>query len=184
VGQARRVNIHGRTVLTAFYKQSVDGAVPLQPLGLQGDEQADPSVHGGLDKAVYAYPSEHYPFWQAQRADAGLTGIDDALPWGSLGENLTLAGVLERDVWVGDVLRFADCALRVTQPREPCYKFTAAIGLPNAARLMAQHACCGFYLAVEVPGTLAAGEPFELIAGPRRLDIVQMFNAKWAKHLG
>jgi len=183
VAQARRVNIHGRTVLTAFHKQSVDGAVPLQPLGLQGDEQADPSVHGGLDKAVYAYPSEHYPFWQAQRAAAGLTGIDEALHWGSLGENLTLVGVLERDVWVGDVLRFANCALRVTQPREPCYKFTAAIGLPTAARLMVQHACCGFYLAVEVPGTLAAGEPFELIAGPRRLDIVQMFNAKMAKHL-
>jgi len=183
VGQARRVNIHGRAVLTAFHKQAVTGKVPVQPLGLQGDEQADPSVHGGLDKAVYAYPSEHYPFWQAQRAAAGLTGIDDALPWGSLGENLTLAGVLERDVWVGDILRFANCALRVTQPREPCFKFTAAIGLPTAARLMAQHACCGFYLAVEVPGTLAAGEPFELVAGPRRLDIVQMFNAKMAKHL-
>jgi len=155
----------------------------VQPLGLQGDEQADLSVHGGLDKAVYAYPSEHYPFWQAQRAAAGLTGIDDALPWGSLGENLTLAGVLERDVWVGDVLRFADCALRVTQPREPCYKFNAAMGLKTAGKLMAQHGCCGFYLAVDEPGALQAGESFELIAGPRRLDIVQMFNAKMAKHL-
>jgi len=183
VGQARRVNIGGRQVLTAIHKQAVAAPVAVRALGLVGDEQADLSVHGGLDKAVYAYPSEHYPFWQAQRAAAGLTGIDDALPWGSLGENLTLAGVLERDVWVGDVLRFAHCALRVTQPREPCYKFNAAMGFNTAGKLMAQHGYCGFYLAVDEPGQLQVGESFELLAGPRRLDIPQMFAAKMAKHL-
>jgi len=183
VAHARRVNINGRSVLTAIHKQAATGLVTVQRLGLVGDEQADLSVHGGLDKAVYAYPSEHYPFWQSQRAAAGLCGIDDALPWGSLGENLPLSGILEHEVWVGDVLRFADCALRVTQPREPCYKFNAAMGFNTAGKLMAQQGCCGFYLAVDEPGTLQAGEAFELIPGPRRLAIPEMFNAKMAKHL-
>lgn len=181
--RARRVNINGRAVLTAIHKLPVDGPAALQSLGLVGDEQADLSVHGGLDKAVYAYPSEHYPFWQAQRGAAGLTDIDNALPWGSLGENLTLSGLLERDVWVGDVLRFGRCALRVTQPREPCYKFNATMGFSTASKLMAQQGYCGFYLAVDEPGTLQAGENFELVAGPRRLGIPEMFAAKMAKYL-
>lgn len=181
--RARRVHINARTVLTAIGKQAVLTPVGVQRMGLVGDEQADLSVHGGLDKAVYAYPSEHYAFWQAQRAALGLGAIDDALPWGAMGENLTLRGLLEREAWVGDVLRFADCALRVTQPREPCYKFNAAMGFNTAAKVMAQHGCCGFYLAVDEPGTLQAGEAFELVAGPRRLGISEMFAAKMAKHL-
>ena len=156
--------------------------MPVQSLGLLGDEQADLSVHGGLDKAVYAYPSEHYAFWREARAQAGL-GIDDALPWGSMGENLSLGSLLEADVWVGDVLQFAHCALRVTQPREPCYKFNAAMGFATASKLMAQKGCCGFYLAVDEPGTLQAGEAFELVPGPRRLGIPEMFKAKLFKHL-
>lgn len=182
-GSARRVRIHERNVLTAIHKHAVCGPVAVVPLGLVGDEQADLSVHGGLDKAVYAYPSEHYAFWRQARADAGLAGIDDGLPWGSVGENLSLAGLLESEVWVGDVLRFAHCALRVTQPREPCYKFNAAMGFSHASKLMAQRGCCGFYLAVDVPGTVQAGENFELVAGPRRLGIPEMFRAKLFKHL-
>ncbi len=183
IAQARRVQINGRSILTGIYKQSVSGAVPVMPLGLTGDEQADLSVHGGLDKAVYAYPSEHYPFWREARAQAGVSGIDEALPFGSMGENLTLQGVLETDVWVGDVLRFPGCALRVTQPREPCYKFNAAMGFSGAAKAMAQKGCCGFYLAVDLPGHLSAGEGFELVPGPRRLRITESFNAKMFKHM-
>ena len=181
--QARRVQINGRAILTAIHKQPVSGPVSVLPLGLSGDDQADLSVHGGLDKAVYAYPSEHYPFWQGARTEAGLTGIDDVLPFGSVGENLTLQGVLETDVWVGDVLKFAQCQLRVTQPREPCYKFNAAMGFNTAAKVMAQHGCCGFYLAVDLPGPISAGEAFELVAGPRRLSITETFNAKMFKHM-
>jgi MOSC domain-containing protein YiiM len=183
VASARRVSINGRSVLTAIHKQAVAGAVAALPLGLLGDEQADLSVHGGLDKAVYAYPSEHYALWQSARQDAGLTCIDDALPWGSLGENLTLSGLLETEVWVGDVLRFAHCALRVTQPREPCYKFNAAMGFNTASKTMAQRGCCGFYLAVQEPGSLQAGECFELIAGQRGLGIPESFRSKMSKHL-
>ncbi len=180
---ARRVQINGRTILTAIHKLPVSGSVQALPLGLMGDEQADLSVHGGLDKAVYAYPSEHYPFWQAQRTTAGLNDIDDALPFGSVGENLSLQGVLENDVWVGDMLKFKNCELRVTQPREPCYKFNAAMGFSGAVRAMAQHSYCGFYLAVDESGPLMAGESFELVAGPRRLSIVESFRAKMFKHM-
>ncbi len=175
--------VSGRSVLTAIHKQPVSGPVPVMRLGLMGDEQADLSVHGGLDKAVYAYPSEHYAFWLDARRNAGLGGIDDALPWGSMGENLSIAGLLEADVWVGDVLKFGHCTLRVTQPREPCYKFNAVMGFATASKLMAQHGCCGFYLAVDEPGSLQAGEGFELIAGPRRLGMPERFKAKLFKHL-
>ena len=183
IGPARRVKIGERSVLTASGKQRVTGSVPVMALGLFGDEQADLSVHGGLEKAVYAYPSEHYPFWQDARQRAGLGLIDDSLPHGSLGENLTLAGLLETGVWAGDVLRFAHCELRVTLPREPCYKFNASIGFARASRLMAQSGLCGFYLAVQTPGVLCAGESFELIAGRRGVSIPQLFAAKMAKHL-
>ena len=182
-GLARRVKIGERSILTASAKQGVTGDVPVMPLGLFGDEQADLSVHGGLEKAVYAYPSEHYPFWQSARQQAGLGRIDDSLPRGSLGENLTLAGLLETGVWAGDVLKFAHCELRVTLPREPCYKFNASIGFALASRLMAQSGFGGFYLAVQTPGVLRAGESFELVAGRRSVSIPQLFAAKMAKHL-
>lgn len=181
-GSARRVLINGRAVMTAIHKQPVAGPLPVLPLGVSGDEQADLSVHGGLDKAVYAYPSEHYPLWQAARQAAGLTGIDETLPWGSMGENLTLSGLLESDVWVGDLLLFANCVLRVTKPREPCYKFNAAMGFNTAAKTMAQNGFCGFYLAVQEPGSLQAGDNFELLPGPRSMGIPESFRAKMFKH--
>ena len=183
IGLARRVKIGERSVLTASAKQDVTGSVPVMPLGLFGDEQADLSIHGGLEKAVYAYPSEHYPFWQDARQRAGLGRIDDSLPHGSLGENLTLSGLLETGIWAGDVLKFAHCELRVTLPREPCYKFNASIGFASASRVMAQSGFCGFYLSVETPGALRAGESFELVPGRRSVSIPQLFAAKMSKHL-
>jgi MOSC domain-containing protein YiiM len=148
-----------------------------------GDEQADLSVHGGLEKAVYAYPQEHYGFWRSQREQAGVAGIDSRLEPGAMGENLTLQGLLETDVWVGDVLRFAHCCLRVTQPREPCYKFNAAMGFNTAVRAMAETGFSGFYLSVDTPGTIKAGEPFELLPGPRHVGIPELINARKRKHL-
>ena len=183
MGVARRTRIGERTILTAYGKQPVAQAVPVLPLGLMGDEQADLSIHGGLEKAVYAYPSEHYAFWQAARREAGLGDIDDSLPPGSLGENLTLAGLLETGVWAGDVLKFPGCELRVTLPREPCYKFNAAMGFARASKLMAQSGFCGFYLAVKTPGTLRAGDAFDVVPGRRGVGIPALFAAKRAKHL-
>lgn len=183
VAQATRLQIDGRAVLTAIRKTPVAGPVAVGRMGLAGDEQADLSVHGGLDKAVYAYPTAHYPFWQAARARAQAAPAEQVLPWGSLGENLSLDGVLEADVWMGDVFRFAHCELRVSVPREPCYKLNAALGYNGAVRDMAKNGCCGWYLAVDEPGTLTPGESFELRPGPRRLRLLDAFNAKLFKHL-
>jgi MOSC domain-containing protein YiiM len=183
VAQARKVVISGRSILTAIHKTPVDGPVAVSALGLQGDEQADLSVHGGLEKAVYAYPAEHYEFWRDARQRAGVGGIDTQLSHGAIGENLTLHGLLETDVWVGDVLRFAHCVLRVSQPREPCYKFNAAMGFNTAVKEMALSGFCGFYLSVDEPGTVQAGEPFELLRGPRRVSVPERFQARMFKHL-
>lgn len=183
VAQARKVMIGGRLHLSAIHKTEVLGPVRVAALGLDGDEQADLSVHGGLEKAVYAYPSEHYAFWNAEREKAGLGGIDTPFAHGAVGENLTLAGLLESDVWVGDVLQFAHCTLRVEQPREPCFKFNAAMGFNTAVRAMAQSGFCGFYLSVDEPGTVQAGESFTLVPGPRRVSIPERFQAKMFKHL-
>jgi len=183
VGVARRIPMGGRSVLTGMVKHPVSTAVPVLPLGLFGDEQADLSIHGGLEKAVYAYPAEHYPFWQAARREQGLGLIDDRLPHGSLGENLTLHGLLESQVWAGDVLKFPHCELQVRIPREPCYKFNAAMGFARASRMMAQSGFCGFYLSVRTPGSIRAGESFELLPGRRSVSIAQLFAAKMGKHL-
>ena len=182
-GVARRVRIGERSVLTAIAKQPVIGNVPVMPLGLMGDEQADLSIHGGLEKAIYAYPSEHHLFWHDARLSAGVDLFDALLQPGLMGENLTLAGLLEVDVWAGDVLQFANCALAVTIPREPCHKFNAAMGFAGATRLMATSGFCGFYLSVREPGFITAGESFNLIAGRRSVSIPQLFNAKMRKHL-
>lgn len=180
---AQRLVIEGHSILTAIRKRAVPGPVPVLALGLQGDEQADLSVHGGLGKAVYAYPVEHYPFWRTARASAGVAASDAPLSFGSMGENLTLQGLIETEVWVGDVLKFSDCALRVTEARQPCYKFNAVMGFAGASKAMARQGCCGFYLAVQQMGTLSAGEEFELLPGPRRLRISEAFAAKRVKHL-
>ena len=180
VSLARPMAIDGRPVMTGIGKRGVAGPVEVRPLGLTGDEQADLSVHGGLSKAVYAYPGEHYPFWQTVRAQARAAGWGDALAPGALGENLTLAGLLEDQVWIGDVLRFAHCELAVSEPRLPCFKFNAAMGFTQASKLMTANAWCGFYLAVRVPGRLESGEAFELIAGPREVGISELFRARVA----
>ncbi len=114
IARATPAMINGRKVMTAIAKRAVEGSIAVLPLGLEGDEQADLTVHGGLNKAVYAYPTEHYAFWQTVRSQAGVSLWDEALPPGSIGENLSLAGVLESQVWIGDVLRFPHCALAVS----------------------------------------------------------------------
>jgi MOSC domain-containing protein YiiM len=171
----------GRRVKSAIAKCSVgDRAVAVRPLGLDGDEQADLSVHGGPSKAVYAYPSEHYGFWRTVRAQAGVAAWDAELEPGALGENLTLEGLVESDAWIGDRLRLGNCELAISEPRFPCVKFDAAMGFAQAGRLMSDSAWCGFYLAVTSPGTLSRGDRFELVPGPREVGIVELFRARLA----
>ncbi len=176
--RAEPLLINGQQVMTGIRKRPVDGALEVRPLGLAGDEQADPSVHGGLSKAVYAYPSEHYEFWRTVRAQAQVAGWDDALPWGAMGENLSITGLAENDAWIGDVLVFPDCELAISEPRYPCFKFNAVMGFNKAAKMMTQSGWCGFYLAVRQPGTIAAGQSFTVRAGPREVSVAEIFRAK------
>jgi len=170
------VATNGQSLDSAIRKRPRQGAVAVGPLGLEGDEQADLTVHGGPAKAVYAYPQVHHAFWQTVRGQAKV----DAPPLqpGDCGENLTLAGLLESQVWIGDVLRFPDCELVVSEPRYPCFKFNAHMGFNQAAKLMVQSGYCGFYLAVKREGSLAAGQAFELLPGPREVGIVELFKAR------
>lgn len=181
VGRAVRLPVGGREVLSAIGKRPVGGAVAVQPLGLAGDEQADLSVHGGLAKAVYAYPSEHFAFWQTVRAQARVAPWDEPVAPGLLGENLTLEGLTEDRLWIGDRLRLPGCVLAVSEPRSPCGKFNAALGFAQAARLMAQSGYCGAYLGVLEPGTLRAGDPIVLEPGPRELNLRELFRARMAR---
>jgi len=178
VARAEMRTIDGRRVSTAIAKRPVVGPVEVGPLGLAGDEQADPAVHGGLSKAVYAYPQAHFAFWQTVRAQARVTLWDEPLPPGSFGENLTIEGLAEDRLWIGDRLRLPGCVLAVSEPRFPCFKFNAAMGFAQAAKLMVQSGYCGSYLAVLEPGTLQAGDPIELLPGPREVSVRELFRAR------
>ena len=177
----------GRRFTSAMGKRPHGETVAVSALGLAGDEQADLSVHGGLAKALYAWPVQHTAWWQAQRRERGANLFDEALPPGFFGENLGLRGVDalldEAQVFVGDELHFPDAVLRVTEPRQPCFKFAAVMGYPQAAKDMVLSRRCGFYLAVVQPGTLQAGQLGELRPGPRGLSIADAIHAKRFKHL-
>ena len=177
-GPARATQIEGKRVVTAIHKTPVEGPVAVGPLGLQGDEQGDLSLHGGLSKAVYAYPSEHLAFWRTVRAQARVSLWDDPVPPGVLGENLLLQGVLEQDLWIGDRLVLPQCTLVVSEPRLPCFKFAAAMGFAQAVKLMAQSGFCGSYLAVLQGGFVQAGDTVDLQPGPREVGITELFRAR------
>ncbi|MEY3264048.1 MAG: hypothetical protein RL717_1525 [Pseudomonadota bacterium] len=160
------------SVMTGIRKQAVAGPVLLKPLGLHGDERADLTVHGGLDKAVYAYPYEHYDFWITERERV----LKKHLPLepGAMGENLTTQGLIETALWVGDRLQIGSVILEVTEPRAPCYKFGARMGFAHAVRHMLQAGYTGVYLKVIQTGELEAGMPMQLLPGPREVAIVQI----------
>lgn len=150
-------------------------AVAIGPLGVDGDEQADLTVHGGLDKAVYLYPHEHYAFWRTVRAQAG---VDAPLAPGALGENLLLEGLLEAEMWIGDHLCIGEVELRVESPRQPCYKFNARMGFAWASKMMVQSGYTGVYCAVVRPGRLAAGDTVTLRPGGRSVSLVEMHRLR------
>ena len=176
--RAREISIDGRKVLSAIGKAAVEGPVAVRPLGLEGDEQADLAVHGGIGKAVYAYPQEHYAFWRTVRGQAQVALWDEALAPGAMGENLTIEGRLEDQLWIGDRLRLPNCVLAVSEPRYPCFKFNAAMGFKHAGKLMVQSGFCGSYLAVIEPGSVQAGDAIELQPGPREVNIRELFRAR------
>ena len=178
VGRAGALSIDGREVLTAIRKRAAAGVVEVGRLGLVGDEQADLSVHGGVAKAVYLYPHEHYPFWQTVRAQAKAADWNEPLPMGACGENLTTEGLLEDQLFVGDRLVLPGCVLAVSEPRFPCFKFNAAMGFKQAAKLMVQSGFCGAYLTVIEPGTVRAGDTIERVPGPQEVNIRDLFRTR------
>jgi MOSC domain-containing protein YiiM len=155
VGGPRSVTWHGRDVLTSIWKAPVDGRVRVSRLNVAGDAQSDLSVHGGPEKAVYAYPSEHYAYWRPK-----LPGVD--LPWGAFGENFTTEGILEHDIRVGDRLSVGSVELVCTQPRMPCYKLGVRFGRDDMVKLFHESGRTGFYLAVLREGDVASGNAIEL----------------------
>lgn len=168
VGLPKAVEWKGRTVTTGIFKEPVEGTVPVRRLNLDGDRQADLSVHGGPDKAVYAYPSEHYPFWRDEYPDHDLA-------WGAFGENLTTEGWLEDAVHVGDRFRIGTAEVVVVQPRLPCFKLGLRFGRDDVIARFLESDRPGFYLRVLQEGDVAAGDPMVRIAeDPRRVTVVDV----------
>jgi MOSC domain-containing protein YiiM len=151
VGLPREVEWHGRKVRTSIWKSPQPGRVRVERLDLEGDRQSDLSVHGGPEKAVYAYPSEHYAYWRKELAS-------EDLPWGAFGENFTTAGLLEREVKIGDRLRIGSAEFVVTQPRMPCYKLAVRFGRDDMVKRFLASGRSGFYLAVLSEGEVGQGD--------------------------
>lgn len=156
VGLPREVVADNRLVITSIFKSAVSGRIPIRNNNLAGDQQSDLSVHGGRAKAIYAYPHEHYAFWRVQ-----LPGVD--LQPGSFGENLTVEGLLEEDVHVGDRLKIGSSELVVTQPRLPCFKLGIRFGRADMVKRFLESGRSGFYLSVAVEGDVAAGDALEIL---------------------
>lgn len=169
-----------RQVVSAIRKSPVSDLQNHAPVfcgvtGLEGDEQADLTVHGGLDKAVYCYPVVHYPFWQTS-LEASATRLQRLDTHGALGENLTISELTEHLVYVGDVWEIGAVRLRVEQPREPCFKFNAVMGDRLASRKMFLQQASGWYLSVQTPGILAAGQAITVLPGPRSLTVAKALS--------
>ncbi len=163
VGMPKEVSWQGKLVRTGIFKEPVKGPVMLRTLNLEGDQQADLTVHGGVTKAVYAYPSEHYGYWRAE-----LPGVD--LPWGMFGENFTTEGLLEEAVYIGDRFRIGDTEVMLTEPRMPCYKLGIKFGRPDIIKRFLASRRTGFYFAVVHGGMVGAGDAIKLI-GREQQDI-------------
>jgi MOSC domain-containing protein YiiM len=163
VGLPREVAWQGKLVTTGIFKEPVKGPVMLRRLNLDGDGQADLTVHGGVTKAVYAYPSEHYAFWRAE-----LPAVD--LPWGMFGENLTTEGLLEDAVYIGDRFRVGETELMVTEPRMPCYKLGIKFGRADIIKRFLASRRSGFYFGVAREGMVSAEDALEL-TGREQQDI-------------
>jgi MOSC domain-containing protein YiiM len=174
-GLPRDVVWHGRTVTTGIYKTPVNGRIPLRRLNLDGDRQADLTVHGGEFKAVYCYPSEHYEYWTKE-----LPGRE--LPVAVFGENFTTEGLDERSVHLGDRFSIGTAQVIVTQPRLPCYKLGIRFEDDRMVKRFLASGRTGFYVAVEREGDVGAGDTIIPVDrdphGVRVADITRLYVAK------
>ncbi|MEH1851243.1 MAG: MOSC domain-containing protein [Nostoc sp.] len=157
LGLPREVLWKGKTVTTGIFKEPVEGRVMMRTLNLDGDRQADLSVHGGKDKAVYAYPFEHYDYWRRKLPDMDF-------PWGMFGENLTTVGLLEDEINIGDRFRIGSAEVMVTQPRMPCYKLLIKFGRADIVKQFLDSRLTGFYFSVLQEGQVGNGDTLSLIS--------------------
>lgn len=168
VGLPREVAWRGKLVTTGIYKQPVEGPLAVRTLNLDGDRQADLRVHGGWDKAVYAYPSEYYELWRQERPELEF-------PWGQFGENLTTEGLVDTEVSVGDRFRVGTAELVVTQPRLPCFKLGIRMGREEFVTEFLERGLHGFYLAVAREGEVEAGGSIvRLSRDPRGFGVTEV----------
>ncbi len=172
VALPREVNWEGGTIATGIFKQPVVGRVRVDSRNLEGDRQADLSVHGGSNKAVYVYPAEHYPFWREQFPSMEM-------PWGMFGENFTVEGLVEDQVNIGDRLGIGSAEFVVTQPRMPCYKLGIKFGRKEIIPRFLESLRSGFYLAVLEEGDVGAGDAVRVTSKAERsvtvTDIVRLY---------
>ena len=174
VGLPRLVLRNGEPVSTGIFKEPVTGRVMLRTLNLDGDRQSDLSVHGGPEKAVYLYPSEHYEFWKRELPDMDL-------PWGMFGENFTSEGILETETNIGDRFRIGSAEVMVTQPRMPCYKLGIRFGRADIIKRFLVSERTGFYFSVLKEGEVGAGDQIELLeknaSGVRVVDVTRLYGS-------
>ena len=177
VSQPKNVTYNGKMVRTGIFKEPVERKIWLGKFGLDGDGHGDLSVHGGIDKAVYAYPVEHYGHWQRELGR-------DNLPFGQFGENFTVEGLLEEEVHIGDVFRIGGAQVQVTQPRVPCFKLGLKMGLPTFPKQFLASERSGFYLRVLAEGNVGAGDLIERIkVDPARLSIKEIHRVYYFDNL-
>lgn len=159
VGLPREVLWKGERILTGIFKSPVNGPRRLSRLNVEGDAQADLSVHGGIHKAVYGYPAQHYDYWRAELPNAGLV-------WGTFGENFTTEGLLEDQVYIGERFQIGTAEVQVTEPRLPCYKLGIRFGRVDIVKRFLASRRTGFYFAVVRAGVVEAGQVFEQVHRP------------------
>jgi len=173
-------NASYRLVVSGIHKHSISNLtipnpIAINKLGVQGDEQADLTVHGGLEKAIYVYPIEHYAFWNTLLSKETKQAVD--LTFGAFGENFTIEGLLETEVFVGDQFIVGDIACTVEKLREPCFKFNAKMGYKGAAKAMLQSGFSGWYLRINQVGNVSAGATIQIIPGRREVSIANQNRA-------
>jgi MOSC domain-containing protein YiiM len=173
VGLPREITVGGKTVRTSIWKNPVQGRVHVSTLNLDGDQQSDLKVHGGVGKAVYLYPSEHYSYWRTQLPDAELS-------WGAFGENFTSERILEDEIKIGDRVRVGSVEFMVTQPRMPCFKLGIRFNRRDMVKRFLASKRSGLYLAVIREGEVENGDSIEFIerqeTGVTITDIVNLYS--------
>jgi MOSC domain-containing protein YiiM len=172
VGRPKEIEVEGGTVVSSIFKDPVDRRLRVTKLNFEGDEQSDLTVHGGVDKAVYVYPVEHYDEWRRELPEMEF-------PWASFGENLTTEGLFE-DVRIGDRFRIGTAEFMVTQPRMPCYKLGIRFGRMDMLKRMLRNGRTGFYFSVTTEGEVGAGDAIVPLAGSKEdlsvTDIVRLYT--------